>query len=140
LTRPAQTTVGCLAQKATDRPITLNGAQANFLRCGSAVAGGGVGDTPTIDLGGTGTDLVIRDYQGGIKLINHTSGSDNMSIDMSSGQVVVDSTITTGTITVRGIAKVTDNSTGTAVVTDETETKKLTSIDSTTDLNLKLSY
>ena len=96
--------------------ITLNGTQATILRCASGVAGGGPGQTAVIDMGGTGTDLVIRDYQGGVELRNHTSGSDDVSIDMSSGRVVLDSTITSGDYTIRGIASVEDNSTGTAVV------------------------
>lgn len=96
--------------------LTLSGTQANILRCASAIAGSGSDDTPTIDMGGTGTDLVIRDYQGGIKLTNHTSGTDKVSIDMSSGRVIFDSTITSGLYTVRGVGSVEDNSTGTAVV------------------------
>jgi hypothetical protein len=96
--------------------ITLDGTQANFIRCASAVAGGGVGQTPTIDMGGFGTDLVIRDYQGGIKIINHTSGADDVSIDMSSGRVVLDSTISSGIYTIRGVCSVENNSTGTAQI------------------------
>lgn len=95
--------------------ITLSGTQAAFVDCWSGVAGGGVGDTPTIDYGISGTKLLIRGFKGGIKLINH-SGTDATSIDMDSGQVVIDSTITAGIITIRGIAKLTDNSTGTAII------------------------
>jgi len=96
--------------------IVLNGALAKFIRCWSGVAGGDPNQTATIDLGGTGTDLIMRDCSGGFKLINHTSGSDAVSIDMSSGQVVLDSTITSGSYVVRGVGKVVDNSTGTATV------------------------
>ena len=96
--------------------IVLNGAQANFLRCASAVAGGGAGQTPVIDMGGGGTNLVIRDYQGGIDLKNHPVGDDDVSIDMSSGRVVLEPTISSGTYVIRGIAKIEDNSTGTATV------------------------
>lgn len=88
--------------------ITLSGTQAQFLRCWSGVAGSAA--TPTIDMGGTGTNLIIRDYSGGIKLANYTSGSDAVSIDMSSGQVIFDSTVTAGVFTVRGVGKVVDNS------------------------------
>ena len=48
--------------------ITLGGTQADFIRCYSGVAGGGATQTPVIDMGGSGTSLVIRDYQGGITL------------------------------------------------------------------------
>lgn len=100
----------------TGGTITLNGAQANLLRCASAVAGGGVDDTPIIDMGETGTALVIRDYQGGIKLTNYTSGSDPVSIDMSSGRIILDSTISSGTFNIRGVGSVVDQTTGAAIV------------------------
>ena len=122
----------------TDGTITLSGAQANFLRCGSAVAGGAITDTPTLDLGGTGTKLVIRDYQGGIKLINHNVGTDSTSIDMSSGQVVLDSTISSGTFTIRGIADVTDNSSGTAIINDDTLTAKVDELRTRLDLDVNV--
>ena len=103
--------------------IVLGGTQANFLRCASAVAGGGPGQLVRIDMGGGGTNVVVRDYNGGIDFFNHPSGSDNVSIDMSSGRVVFENTIASGTYTVRGIADVVDNSTGTAFIEDLTVNK-----------------
>ena len=92
--------------------IVLNGLDAAFINCYSGVPGV---DTPTIDMGGSGTKLSIRGYIGGIKLINH-SGTDGISIDMLSGHIILDSTITNGIIITRGIAKLTDDSTGTTKV------------------------
>lgn len=93
--------------------ITLGGGVAAlFINCQSGVPGT---STPTIDMGGSGQSLAIRGYNGGIKLANRT-GVDAISIDMNSGQVIVDSTVTDGHVTIRGITKVVDNSTGTAVV------------------------
>jgi len=87
--------------------IILSGLnQASFLHCSSAIAGS---NSPTIDMGGSGSNLILRDYNGGIKLINK-SGIENVSIDMNSGHVNLDSTITNGTLTIRGIGKLTDNS------------------------------
>ena len=96
--------------------ISLGGAQADFIRCYSGVAGGGASQTPVLDLGGTGTALVVRDYQGGLKITNYTSGADAASIDLSSGRVTFDSTISAGVFAVRGVGFVEDNSTGTAVI------------------------
>ena len=96
--------------------ITLGGTQADLIRCYSGVAGGGAAQTPVIDLGGTGTSLVVRDYQGGLKLTNYTSGTDAVSIDLSSGRITFDSTISAGTFTIRGVGFVEDNSTGTAII------------------------
>jgi hypothetical protein len=92
--------------------ITLGGSNpANFLDCWSGVPGVG---TPVIDMGGSGQSLGLRNYNGGIKLINK-SGAESVSIDLNSGQVVLDSTVTDGTIVIRGIGKLTDNSVGATV-------------------------
>jgi len=108
---------GFVFQCALDGTITLGGgSQAAILSCYSNVAGGV--NTAEIDMGGSGQSLIVRDFQGGIKISNCTSPGDS-SIDMSSGQVILDSTITNGNFTLRGIAKLTDNSTGTAVIDSE---------------------
>ena len=48
------------------------------------------------------------------------SGGGAVSMDMASGRVIVDSTVTAGEVYVRGIADVIDNSTGTTQVFDLT--------------------
>lgn len=106
--------------------ISLGGtATASVVRCYSLIAGGGPGQTAFIDLGGAQvTPLVVRDWQGGLCIQNVTSQdpSSGVSIDMSSGRVVFDSDVTAGEFTVRGLARVEDNSTGTAAVSDLTIT------------------
>lgn len=84
----------------------------HFLQCYSGVPGLG---TPIIDMGGSGFALAMRDYDGGIQ-INNKTGPESVSLDFNSGQAIIDSTVTNGTIVVRGISVVTDNSTGSAVV------------------------
>jgi len=92
--------------------ITLGGsAVAHILNCFSGVPGQA---TPTIDCGGAGQPLALRGYNGGIRLINKT-GADAVSIDMATGQIILESTVTGGTIVCRGTAKLTDNSNGATV-------------------------
>lgn len=83
--------------------ITLGGsAQAQLVNCASGVAGTG---TPIINMGGSGQDLTMRNYSGGIKIENKT-GADVVSLDLSSGQVILDdATVTAGVIIVRGVGK-----------------------------------
>lgn len=88
------------------------GTQAHIVDCHSGVAGSA---TPELDMGGSGQQLLMRNYSGGIELTNH-SGTDAVSIDMASGHVIIAATVTAGTIIVRGITKITNESTGTAVV------------------------
>ena len=100
----------CVLKSGT---IVLGGnEEAHFLDCWSGVVGS---STPIIDMGGSGQGLGLRNYNGGIKIINKT-GSEKIIIDLNSGQVVLDSTVTNGEVIVRGIGKLTDNSTGTTVV------------------------
>lgn len=72
---------------------------------------------PTIDMGESGQSLDLRNYNGDIKIINKT-GPENISIDLNSGQVILDSTVTNGNIVIRGIGKLIDNSNG-AIVDSE---------------------
>lgn len=97
--------------------ITLGfGTIAHILDSWSGVVGN---NTPTIDLGGSGQSLTLRNYNGGIKLINKT-GPESVSIDMASGQVKIAASVTDGTIICRGVGEISENfSTGTAVVIDK---------------------
>ncbi|MHA2063210.1 MAG: hypothetical protein ACXABY_02395 [Candidatus Thorarchaeota archaeon] len=99
-----------------DVTITLAGnAPTHFLSCWSGVPGAG---TPVIDLGGSGQDLAIRAYSGGIKLINKSGAGDSVSADLLSGHLNLDSTITAGTVVCRGVGKITDSSVGATINTD----------------------
>jgi hypothetical protein len=91
---------GIVAQCVLNGTVTLSTQQdAHFLDCWSGVPGLA---TPTINCGGSGSGLAMRNYNGGITLTNK-SGPESVSIDMNSGQVVLDDTVTTGTIVMRGI-------------------------------------
>ncbi len=95
--------------------IQLGGNEvARILDCHSDVPGV---TTPIVDCGGSGQKLSVRNYNGGIKLINKT-GSESVSIDLNSGQIILDSTVTAGTIVCRGVGKLTDNSVGATVVNE----------------------
>ena len=82
------------------------GVEAQILRCYSAVGGAGM---PIIDCGGSGQALIVRNYSGGIQFQNK-SGADAMSIDMLSGEILIDANVTGGSFEIRGISKLTDNS------------------------------
>lgn len=90
--------------------ITLSGnAQADILQCWSGIAGTA---TPTIDMGGSGQSLGLRQYSGGVKIINKT-GPESVSIDLTAGQVKVDlDTCTNGTIVARGPGKMVNDDDG----------------------------
>lgn len=89
--------------------ITLGGNdEAHFIACASGAG------TPTIDCGGSGQGLVMRRYSGDVRITNKT-GTEPVSIDLSSGTVTLDSTVTNGEITIRGDGILIDNSTGATV-------------------------
>jgi len=92
--------------------LTSGSDQYKFNSCESGVAGTA---TAVIDVNSVSNiDLQVRDYDGGIELRNVVSG--NVSIDLNSGRVVIDSTCTGGTIVVGGTGRLTDN--GTMTVED----------------------
>jgi hypothetical protein len=86
-----------------------------FIDCFSLIPGTA---TPSFDFGGADVNVSVRRYTGGMTILNysHVSGPVT-SIDMTSGNIIIDSTCTTGTIVVRGISKLTDNGNGTTVDT-----------------------
>lgn len=93
--------------------ITLGGGiAAKFYDCESGLPGV---STPIIDMGGSGQALAMRGYNGGIKLANKT-GTDDVSIDLNSGQVILAPTVTNGLVAVRGVGKLIDES-GTQIPT-----------------------
>ena len=107
---------GNIYQCALGGTITLGGSnQANFLDCWSNVVGSG---TPIIDCGVSGRNIGIRNYSGGISIRNKAGVTEDLSIDMSSGHVILESTCTGGDIIVRGIGTLTDNSNGATVISD----------------------
>lgn len=86
--------------------ITMGGSlQTSVINCYSNVAGSG---TPYIDIG-SGSALAIRGWKGGLELRNKT-GTDPVSIDLDSGNLNIVNTCTAGTIIIRGLGSVTDNS------------------------------
>lgn len=76
----------------------------DILQCFSGRPGVG---TPIINCNGSG-QISLRDYNGGIRVENCTSNVSH-SLDMNSGQVVLDSaSVTAGTFVVRGVGKLID--------------------------------
>ena len=100
---------GCVLAPGT---ITLAGSDiAHFLDCYSGQPGTG---TPTIDMGGSGQSLALRNYNGGIRLTNK-SGSESVSVDLNSGQIKLTNSVTNGDIVARGVGKLIEDATGDAI-------------------------
>ena len=112
---------GFIFQCALNGVITLGGgAQASILDCWSNVASpADPEDHPHVDMGGFGNSLALRNFSGVLGIRNY-SGGGGISADMASGELLLESTITAGEITVRGVADVVSEVTGTATVIDLT--------------------
>ena len=89
---------------------------ANFVNCVAGRLDSPSDTPPTIDMGGSGTSLALRNYNGELVLTNK-DGLDNVSIDLNSGVLILDSTITAGTIQVRGVGELIDYSSGVIINT-----------------------
>ena len=98
--------------------ITLAiGATNTFINCYSFKPGP---ETPIIDCNNNINVLLqMRNYNGGIELRNYTDAGNLASFDLNSSHLILASGCTAGTIVVRGIGRLTDNSTtGCTVITD----------------------
>ena len=108
--------------------ITLAGnvnAVAKIIDCWSGVPGT---STPIIDMGGAAGGLSVRGYHGGLTLRNK-SGTSSVSVDMASGQLILEATVTAGTIVARGIGKLLNSSVGATVVDELVDARRLTLIE-----------
>ena len=111
---------GLLQECSLTGTISVDGtAQANIINCWSGTAGIEDNQLVTIDMGGGGNSLALRNFSGGLKITNYT-GSGAITLDFASGRVVIDATCTGGTIGIRGVASVTDNSGEGCTVLDQT--------------------
>ncbi len=109
---------GFVDQCVIEGQITLGGnAPAFLLDCYSGVPGTA---TPVLDFGGTGQALAIRNYNGGLSLQNKT-GTDACSIDLASGQIIIQDSVNAGVLVLRGVGKWTneDSYSGNATVMNE---------------------
>jgi len=98
-----------------EETVTLGGAEeAIFLDCYSLVSGN---NTPTLDMNGAGQSLGIRNYSGGLRILNRTS-NDPCSIDMNSGHLIIDASCTGDPIIVRGSCILTVESGATQPITE----------------------
>lgn len=107
--------IGCGITGTLTMPAGALTQDVILVHCYSVVPGT---STPVIDCNdATGLDLSIRNYSGGIEVRNFSDVGNAMTIDLNSGHAVLDSTVTAGTIVVRGTGHLTDNSSGATVIT-----------------------
>jgi hypothetical protein len=79
--------------------VTLGGGNAAlFVNCSDGTVGTPV---PIIDMGGSGQQLVLSNYSGGIELINK-SGTDSVDISLNGGRIFLNNTVDNGTILLSG--------------------------------------
>ena len=108
---------GFIMNSALSQTMTLGGgASAHIINCHSNKAV--IGSEPAINMGGSGQELVVSAWEGSLSICNKT-GADAATFDLDSGYIHIESTISNGALLFRGIGRILDDSTGTAVVTDE---------------------
>lgn len=96
--------------------IPSGAGDTEFINCFSEIPGSA---RPTIDASlGAGDDLMLRGWMGGVRLINVDVATQDVSIDLVSGTVELDSSCTAGTIVVRGVGVLIDNSAGSTVISE----------------------
>ena len=95
--------------------VTLAGGNtSHIVQCYDGFEGFG---EPTIDFGGSGQGLNVRDWQGGLRFENK-SGTEDVSVGLNAGRLEIAADVTTGEIVVRGVGEISENL-GTATVADD---------------------
>jgi hypothetical protein len=95
--------------------ILLNDTSAtNFYSCVDGIPGSGA---PILQLDSC-ANLGIWEYSGGLKLTNITTVGTNISVNFSSGRLLVDSTDTQGSIILRGVGSLSGTTGGTTINAD----------------------
>lgn len=103
----------CFLEVGTIKVNAAATETVSFVDCVSGVPGAA---TPIFDLNGSSIAFLFRNYYGSIEIINY-SGSAEHSFDLSSGNVILDSTsVVSGTFIVRGVGKLIDEN-GVAILT-----------------------
>lgn len=100
---------GFLFQSGLQGTIGLGAGQASIFDCYSNVPGGGPGQFVHLDFDDNDVNVAMRNYSGGINIVNCT-GTSGSSYDMASGRIIFDPSTTSGEHTVRGIGDVINSS------------------------------
>jgi hypothetical protein len=107
---------GAMAGVVFDGNLTLQAGTTIIANCVSNISGV---SRPTIDAQGNLVDLSIRKWSGGLNLRNISNAGTNVSVDIDSGTLDLDATCTSGTVVVRGVGTLIDNSgSGCTVIKD----------------------
>lgn len=117
---------GAVSNTVFEGNLTLVAGNTIVANCVSNIAGTA---TPIIDINNVAGDLSVRKWSGGLELRNCNNVLNNISVDSESMHIIMASTLTNGTIVLRGVGKKTDNSAG--IVIDEVgfvQPKKLLTI------------
>jgi hypothetical protein len=67
---------------------------------------------PIVDMGGSGNDLAMPNYSGIVTIRNLSSATEEIGIGLLAGMVVLEATLTAGTVIVSGVGLLIDNSNG----------------------------
>lgn len=119
---------GFIHQCALFGTVTLGGGQLLLMDCYSGIPGGAAGAYPKINMSGaTQASLGVRNFSGGLGIIDGSNALDVASIDMASGRVIFENTITAGQYWIRGVAQVEDSSAG-ATIYDYTISEDITEL------------
>jgi len=98
--------------------IPASAGNQNFLgNCASFVPGSG---RPSFSLSNSATNLQIRNWHGGLNIRDVNNPASAISIDISSGKVGLEASVTEGDIQIRGIGVLNDDDSGPNAIVDAT--------------------
>jgi hypothetical protein len=107
---------GAIANSVFDSGITLAAGSTIIANCVSNIAGN---MRPVFNCQGNAVTLSVRKWSGGFELTNFSDVSSVASIDLESGTVDFDSTCSNGSMVLRGVGTLINDSTGTFTLTKD---------------------
>lgn len=97
--------------------MSFKAGTSSLVDCYSRVPGFSLTQTPVFSLLNTAAAVNLRSYSGGITVENMNDPGAIGSLDVEVGRVILEPTCTAGSIAVRGVGSILDNSNGTVVDT-----------------------
>ena len=110
----------CVLNGSIFLPSTYSGT-LTVLDCWSDTHATGI---TNLDMGNSLATVAIRNYSGGIRILNNTQ--DNyICVDLLSGGIILDETVTNGSIIIRGVGVLMDNSIGGTITNNILDKNKI---------------
>ena len=101
-----------------DGTFSMDSSFSGSLSFTECYTSGLISDYPIYDLNNASVDIMFRSYSGGMGITNMTDAGADVTIDMISGRIILQNTNTAGSMAIRGVGLLSDDSSGLTINSD----------------------